>query len=97
MLEQSIFKAMLDIVNKDFSSSQKYHDALRKFRLPYWDPFQPRGGATTRTGPRGPVSVPYDFGAPQILTAEKVMVLKSEKSSELASIDNPLYVQFQVH
>lgn len=91
MLEQSIFKTMLGIVDKDFSSSPKYKDAIRKFRLPYWDPYQPRGGATTRPGPGGRRSVPYDFGAPQILTTRKVMVLVSENSTELTSVDNPLY------
>ena len=93
MMEQSILRAMLGIVNRDFRNSEVYQKAVLRFRLPYWDPFRPRGGQVNfpGIGPGGMVSFPYDFKLPEILNVANVTVLESETSTKLTSISNPLY------
>lgn len=92
-MEQSIFKTMFDIAKKDFKNSRAYQDAVSRFRLPYWDPFRPRGGKVVfpGVGPGGKVSFPYDFKLPRILTEKNVVVLENESSTKLTTIPNPLY------
>lgn len=90
MLEQSIYKTMLDIVRADFPNSSNYRDAVAEFRLPYWDPYRPRGGRVTFPGAGGTTTFPYDFKLPQIMTLQSVMVLSKETDRGLTSIRNPL-------
>ena len=82
---------MLDIVKADFPNSMKYRDAALKFRLPYWDPYRPRGGRISFPGAGGTTSFPYDFKLPEILTVEQVMVLTKETDTRLTRIRNPLF------
>ncbi|EWG47520.1 hypothetical protein FVEG_07596 [Fusarium verticillioides 7600] len=57
MLEQTIFR-QVDNIAKRFSESpdvsdedkKKYKAAAKKFRLPYWDYYRPRGGPVTFSG-----------------------------------------------
>ncbi|KAL9113600.1 MAG: hypothetical protein Q9227_002338 [Pyrenula ochraceoflavens] len=66
-------------------------NAARRFRLPYWDYWKPRGGPVTFPGVRngGQTSFDYDFRIPDIFVAKKVMVRKP-KGTKLDPIDNPL-------
>ena len=85
-----------------FSPAYKYIKAVMDFRLPYWDYFRPRdfriefpgiNGRRDKHGnldPKDPgfTSYPYDFGVPQILTLEKVIVQLPGGRSKLE--ENPL-------
>ena len=66
-------------IAKRFSTPQRHIDAVKEFRLPYWDYYRPRDYYTQFPGITGQfdgsqTSYPFDFGAPQIFTLEKVML-----------------------
>ena len=94
MIEQTIFKKMSDIA-ETFPSANKqiYRDAAKKFRLPYWDYYRPRGKNATFPGVvnKGTTTAKYDFSVPQIFTVEKIM-LKTPEKNQLTSQDNPLHL-----
>lgn len=82
------------MINDKFPNSTKYKSAAVNFRLPYWDPFRPRGGSVTFPGvtnPNGTTTFPYDFKFPSILTKRQVMILASENDTKLTAIPNPLF------
>lgn len=67
--------------------------AAKKFRLPYWDYWKPRGGPVTFPGvvtDGKQTNFAYDFRIPDIFVAKKVMVRQPEKRNQLDAIDNPL-------
>lgn len=82
-------------IAEEFPQSQrpKYRAAVKKFRLPYWDYYRPRGhGKTTFPGVKfggGKTSFDWDFSIPQIFTLEKVMI-RTPENDELHLADNPL-------
>ncbi|KAF5681684.1 tyrosinase precursor (monophenol monooxygenase) [Fusarium circinatum] len=102
MLEQTIFR-QIDNIAKRFSESsevsdedkQKYKAAAKKFRLPYWDYFRPRGGPVTFPGvvDGTTTTAPYDFHAPRIFTEKRVMV-KRLPDNKLIKMPNPFF-QFE--
>ncbi|KAH7178750.1 common central domain of tyrosinase-domain-containing protein [Fusarium sp. MPI-SDFR-AT-0072] len=102
MLEQTIFR-QVDNVAKRFSDSlevseedkQKYKAAAKKFRLPYWDYYRPRGGPVTFPGVVNGTTTtsPYDFHAPRIFTEKRVMV-KRLPDNKLVDMPNPFF-QFE--
>lgn len=66
-------------IAKTFSPAQKHIDAVKDFLMPYWDYFRPRDYCTQFPGITGELdgdstAYPFDFGAPQIFTLEKVML-----------------------
>jgi tyrosinase len=69
---------------------QKYDEAVKSFRLPYWDYYRPRDGPTTfpgvKDGPR--TDAPYNYRAPWIFTEPQIMV-KTLPDDELKPMDNP--------
>lgn len=92
---------MLSIA-KLFKEPGEHVEAVKKFRLPFWDYFRPRGGNIRFPGVRDPESgttgYGWDFSIPYILEVERVMVFKPstgkdppEKEFQLQEIDNPLY------
>ncbi|KAF5633637.1 Tyrosinase [Fusarium tjaetaba] len=102
MLEQTIFR-QVDNIAKRFSESpdvsdedkQKYKAAAKKFRLPYWDYYRPRGGPVTFSGVvnGNTTTSPYDFHAPRIFTKKRVMV-KRLPDNKLIEMPNPFF-QFE--
>lgn len=92
MLEQTIFKKMTDIAETfPEANKQTYRDAAKKFRLPYWDYYRPRGKTATFPGVvnNGTTSFKYDFSVPTIFTVESIM-LKTPAKNQLTLSDNPL-------
>lgn len=92
---------MLAIAQK-FKEPNKYVQAVRDFRLPFWDYLRPRGGNTRFPGVKdvkyGTTGYGWDFSIPYILEVEKVMVYmpfdkdNPERSeNELQEMDNPLF------
>ena len=86
---------MVDIANKDYDKSlrQKYLDAAKAFRLPYFDYFRPRGHDITFPGvvdDNGMTSFPYDFTLPTIFNEEEVAITKPPLDKP-DKIRNPLY------
>ena len=80
-------------IAKTFTPSQKHIDAVKEFRLPYWDYYRPRDyyiefpGITDEAG-RVSTAYPFDFGVPQIFTLEKVIIRLPSGKLKLES--NPL-------
>ena len=92
MIEQTIFKKMVDLAETfPEADKQTYRDAAKKFRLPYWDYYRPRGKTVTFPGVvnNGTTSFKYDFSVPQIFTVDKIM-LKTPAKNQLTLSDNPL-------
>jgi tyrosinase len=93
MLEQTIYKRMADLAEQyPAANKQTYRDAVKKFRLPYWDYYRPRGKAVTFPGVVNngtTTTATYDFSVPQIFTVEKIM-LKTPTKNQLEAKDNPL-------
>lgn len=92
---------MLVIASK-FQEPDTYVQAVRDFRLPFWDYLRPRGGNTRFPGVKddkyGTTGYGWDFSIPYVLEVEKVMVYmpfdtdKPERSeNELQEMDNPLF------
>lgn len=80
MIEQTIYKQMVGLAEQyPDANRQTYRDAVKKFRLPYWDHYRPR--SKTAAG--------YDFSVPQIFTVGKIM-LKTPAKNQLESKSNPL-------
>lgn len=87
---------------KQFKAQPEEHiEAVKQFRLPFWDYFRPRGGNCRFPGvrdlKRGTTGYEWDFSIPNILEVETVMVYKPsgkndlpEKEFQLQEIDNPL-------
>lgn len=71
---------------------QKYREALKNLRLPYWDYFRPRGYHVTMLGlfKDKKTYAPYDYHVPWIFTLPKVMI-KTLPDNELKLQDNPFY------
>ena len=96
-LQQTIFHEMINVAEKyPENKRQKYFDAVKKWRLPYWDYYRPRGGAVSFPGvdknfdeTEKITTFDYDCGAPTILTIPQVMVRTTEKD-ELEPLANPL-------
>jgi tyrosinase len=85
---------MIDIADKYTDATQKatYKEAVKKFRLPYWDYYRPRDydarfPGVTRSD--GTTYYPYDFRAPQILTVRTVKV-RMYPDGRPEEIPNPL-------
>jgi tyrosinase len=94
MIEQTTYKRMADLAEQyPAANKQTYRDAVKKFRLPYWDYYRPRGKAVTFPGVvnKGTTTANYDFSVPQIFTVAKVM-LKTPAKNQLESKDNPLHL-----
>ena len=100
-IQQTIYHKMLAIAQR-FKEPDTYVQAVRDFRLPFWDYLRPRGGNTRFPGVKddeyGTTGYGWDFSIPYILEVEKVMVYmpfdksKPEKSeAELQEMDNPLF------
>jgi tyrosinase len=100
MLEQELFRKVIDIVEKytEVSPERKkaYAEAALKFRLPYWDYHRARdyraqfpGVVHEDVNRKGTTFYPYDFCVPQILTLETLKV-KMWPDDKLQTIDNPL-------
>ena len=83
---------MVDIAHTFGSQADKYRQAAQKFRLPYFDYYRPRSQSYTTfpgVSDDGTTSFPYDFSMPQVLTVEKVMLMKPGATA-LSLEDNPL-------
>ncbi|KAK3717680.1 hypothetical protein LTR37_005747 [Vermiconidia calcicola] len=94
MIEQTIFAKMLEIAEKfPQANKQTYREAAKKFRMPYWDYYRPRGKDVTFPGviSKGTTSAKFDFSLPQIFAVEKVM-LKTPTKNQLELHDNPLHL-----
>ncbi|KAH7073183.1 common central domain of tyrosinase-domain-containing protein [Paraphoma chrysanthemicola] len=93
MFEQALYKKMLDIVERyDSRNKPIYQQAVKKFRLPYWDYLRPRDYNAVFPGvarPDGLTSFPYDFRAPLILTMPEVTV-RMYPGGKPTTILNPL-------
>ncbi|KPM45160.1 hypothetical protein AK830_g1416 [Neonectria ditissima] len=99
MLEQTLFRQVANVA-KRFSDSpgvteedkQTYIAAAKKFRLPYWDYYRPRGYEVTFPGVVDGTTTtsPYDYHAPQIFTLPEVMV-KRLPDNKLVNMPNPFF------
>lgn len=67
----------------DQKGKQHYLDALKRFRLPYWDPVMPRFNMAQGT------ELKKMFGMPEILSRSEVWVMDPQKDK--TSIANPLH------
>lgn len=79
----------------ELSSAEKkaYRDALKMFRLPYWDYFRPRDRRkTTMPGvvKDGETVAPFDFHVPRIFTVSHVMI-KSLPNNVPRLMENPFF------
>ena len=92
---------MLSIARK-FRDSDAQLQAVKDFRLPFWDYLRPRGGNTRFPGVKddkyGTTGYGWDFSIPYILEVERIMVFQpfdkskpDRKEDELSEIDNPLF------
>jgi len=87
---------MVEIAGKyDAPHRQKYLDAAKAFRLPYFDYFRPRDGEVKFPGILGndatETSFPYNFRLPDILNEKKVALRVAPHDELKYGIDNPLY------
>lgn len=91
LLEQTLFLKMTSIAETfPGANKQTYRDAAKKFRLPYWDYYRPRGGKVTFPGIfNGQTSFPYDFSVPKIFTVDRIMLKTPDKADELQPVQNP--------
>ena len=79
MIQQSLFCKMVELADKYKGSEKtKYQAAAKKFRLPYWDYFRPRGAQVKFPGiiNNGVTTYKYDFSLPKIFTEETIMIKK---------------------
>ena len=76
---------MVEIANK-FGDEKRWLNAVSRFRLPFWDYFQPRGSHVNFSG----TSFAYDFALPSIFTTPEVRVLRP-KEENWEIVQNPLY------
>ncbi|KPI40958.1 Tyrosinase [Cyphellophora attinorum] len=93
MIEQSLYEQMTEIAETFQKEEHKklYRNAVKKFRLPYWDYYKPRGGQVEFTGLNGgSTTFPFDYRLPDIFTRENVMLRTAETQNELKSFPNPL-------
>jgi len=88
---------MLEIAGK-FKDTKRWTEAAKKFRLPYWDYYRPRGGKSTFPGvvrDGGTTTANYDFSVPKTLTEPNIMVFRPGATAEDEKIrkrtKNPLY------
>lgn len=92
---------MLSIANQ-FQQPSTWVEAVKEFRLPFWDYLRPRGGNTRFPGVKDPdwgtTGYGWDFSIPYILETEDVMVYKPYdkdnpqiKETDLQQIKNPLF------
>lgn len=92
---------MLSIANQ-FQQPSTWVEAVKNFRLPFWDYLRPRGGNTRFPGVKDPkwgtTGYGWDFSIPYILETEDVMVYKPYdeknpqiKETDLQQIKNPLF------
>ena len=85
---------MIDIANTyDAAHRQKYLDAAKAFRLPYFDYFRPRGGAVHFPGvveDEKMTDFAYDFTLPSVFNEERVNILEAPADTP-TPINNPLY------
>ncbi|KAB2569580.1 Tyrosinase [Lasiodiplodia theobromae] len=90
MMEQTIYNTAGEIA-KEFKD-QKYLEAAKQFRLPYWDYFKPREQKDiVFTRPNGTkATFPYDFRLPEVLKQDKLMVYRPGNEEQLGPMDNPL-------
>lgn len=83
---------MVEIANK-FGDEKRWLNAVSRFRLPFWDYFQPRGGRVKFSGTK----FAYDFALPSIFTTPEVRVLRPNKKDwernkeDWEIVQNPLY------
>jgi tyrosinase len=96
---------MVQIVNENFPD-EKYYEAVRQWRLPFWDYFRPRGGAVDYHGviipparSQDPLSIDwtgilkafkYDCGVPDIFTIPALMV-RTSAEGDLQPTENPFF------
>ncbi|KAK4182242.1 hypothetical protein QBC35DRAFT_186135 [Podospora australis] len=94
LMEQTLWRHMYTIAESytDPDTSERYLDAVKEFRLPYFDYFRPRGGEVTFPGVRDgkTTTSPYDFRLPDIFMEEKV-TLNLAPDNHPDSVWNPLY------
>ena len=76
---------MVEIADK-FADKKRWLNAVSRFRLPFWDYFQPRGNGVVFSG----TSFAYDFALPSIFTTPEVRVLRPKKD-DWEKVQNPLY------
>jgi tyrosinase len=71
---------------------QIYRTALKKFRLPYWDYYKPRGGQVSFVGvmKEEKTTFPYDYRIPDIFTKDTIMIRTVETKNEPRPMPNPL-------
>ena len=90
------------VIAKSFKDPEPHLQAVKEFRLPFWDYLRPRGGNTRFPGVKddvhGTTGYGWDFSIPYILEVEKVMVYKpfdqsqpDRQEDELQEMDNPLF------
>ncbi len=89
-LKQSIFYNMIQVVEKDFQD-ETYYAAVRRWRLPYWDYYRPRGGPVTwrAVGVNDMTNSDYDCGIPEVFTFPMLMI-KTSLSGSPVPYPNPL-------
>ncbi|KAF2205503.1 Di-copper centre-containing protein [Delitschia confertaspora ATCC 74209] len=87
MFEQTVYFRMQQVAER---YSAKYQEAIKTWRLPYWDYYHARGGRATFPGifDDGKTEFPWDFPIPKIFTVDQVMV-RNEKG-QLVTHPNPL-------
>ena len=81
---------MINIVERDFQD-ETYFAAVRRWRLPYWDYFRPRGGPVTwqAVGPGDMTDSAFDCGIPDVFTFPSLMI-RTSLAGNLAPYTNPL-------
>jgi tyrosinase len=99
MLEQTLYRQMRNVAARFGRSSklterekQDYVEAVRQFRLPYWDYYRPRGSSIEIPGvvEDGRTISPYNYRAPLVFTLPRIMV-KALPDNEPRAIKNPLF------
>jgi tyrosinase len=81
---------MIQVVEKDFKD-EKYFDAVRRWRLPYWDYYRPRGGPVSwgSVGRDNRTSFDYDCGIPDVFTFP-FLKIRTTLKGDTAPFANPL-------
>jgi tyrosinase len=85
---------MVDIANTyDTAHRQKYLDAAKAFRLPYFDYFRPRGGKVHFPGvvaDKMMTEFDFDFTLPAVFNEKDINILAAPADTP-TPIGNPLY------
>lgn len=93
IFQQTIYSKMIEVAARyPEGSRQRYNDAIKQWRLPYWDYHRPRGGAVTFPGVvdgNGSTDFAYHVNLPKIFEVKSLMV-RTTAEDKLELFPNPL-------